>query len=386
MFLLTCLVLAAVDAGAASPRFVVEPGRGKASEVAGVVTDERGAPVAGAEVEFSAFWQHGSTVKKVVTGADGHFSVDPVPTGSHGTSVEVRGASLGLLRGHLRDDALSGGAFLRLRVGPPVRLSGTLVASDVHLAGLSLAEPPPAGVDLARWRDDATLLASATVGADGTFSFEVLEGDYELRWTRPGGADFFTLVHAPGQGLRLTPPRQSLDGRALDAHGLPLADAQVRVRDAEGLRPRAGVASTNAQGRFGVVGLGDGAYLVAVTHQGVCHEQPARVKQGLGAVEVRFGGGWDVSGRVLDAKGQPLAKVEVRAAPLAGMDSCSPRAATTDRAGRFVLRDLDLEACRVSLPAGTPAEPPAASVEVKRGDGPVTLVAPTTAAPKGHAP
>ncbi len=226
----------------------------------------------------------------------------------------------------------------------------------------------------------ATPLANATVGADGTFAFEALEGDYELRWVRPGGAVFFTLVHAPGTGLRLTPPRQSLDGRALDAHGVPLADAQVCVRDVEGTMPRAGVVSTSAQGRFGVEGLGDGAYLVTVTHQGVCHQQPVRVKQGHGAVEVRFGGGWNISGRVVDARGQPLAKVEVRATPLAGLDSCSSRAATTDSAGRFVLRDLDLEACRVSLQEATPADQPAASVEVKRGAGPVTLVAPTAAA------
>jgi len=383
--LLLALLIASLDGGASSP-IQPEPRPGPAGEVTAVVIDERGAPIAGAVVELMGGDHHDLRHLQGETGADGRVTVTGVATSMYGTTISVHREGYGPVRGTLEETSLRRGALsVRIRLGKAQALAGIILAPDATSGSLRLIQAPPPGADPARWRYTAVAQATGTLGPGGGFAFEVPEGDYELSWLRPSGAEFFAVVHAPSAKLALQAPVRALDGRVLASTGAPLAGASVEVERAltqqpswpPGLRPSplAALTKTDAQGRFSVKGLDIGPYRVEASSGGLCHARAVELREAGAAAELTFGSGWTLTGQVVDGEGHglPGTAVILTEPPDQPLSMCSARSAVTDAQGRFTLRDIDLDAARVATVPARGSDLPTAEAAVRKGAPPLTL-------------
>ncbi|HEX6202470.1 MAG TPA: carboxypeptidase-like regulatory domain-containing protein, partial [Thermoanaerobaculia bacterium] len=214
----------------------------------------------------------------------------------------------------------------------------------------------------------------ATSGSDGRYRLLRLDPEeaHHLRVEHPGYAPADVELVAPVAGAG----RPGFDVtlvRGTRAHGLvfstdgrPLAGAVARLVPVRHATPRRGPqpprrtgddsaelrGTTDADGRFAVEHLLPGRYDLLVTASGHAPlrvpgvEVPAPPEDGdLGTVSLEPGA--EITGRVVDAEGRPLAGVEIRRferdalygrLALPGADEAAPL--TTAEDGRFVIADL----------------------------------------------
>ncbi|HEX6886003.1 MAG TPA: sigma-70 family RNA polymerase sigma factor [Planctomycetota bacterium] len=196
---------------------------------------------------------------------------------------------------------------------------------------------PVAGAQVWMGRSHPPYFLAATSAADGTFRVRSLQPRVGL-WARKDGhapALYRSFRHPEGavvqEVLELRGPGTSVAGQVLDAEGRPLAGALVLVDGQDMLKEEnpllppgatgiayaadstrgahAGPVSarTDAEGRFSVGGVRPGTVPLGVLAVG---HAPWRgeVEAAAGAsatTEVRLARGWTLTGRVLDAHGNP---------------------------------------------------------------------------------
>lgn len=167
-------------------------------------------------------------------------------------------------------------------------------------------------------------------------------------------------------------PELAIRGVVLGPDGAPLANADVLAQN--GWSEARATAKSGPDGRFEVGGLQPGTYRVSATQDLAGAGKPGRVElaraldtevaAGTNDVELRLPRIAVVKGRVLDARGEPLAHVHVLMSSRDGDDSVS---ATSSEAGSIALRCIEREPYHVLVqrtepdpdrPGGRRVDPP----------------------------
>ncbi len=252
--------------------FVVENGlvhcdavMAKGARLIGTVRDERGAPVARAEVRVGSFG-----LKSALTAADGDgvFLLDSVPIGAFTVAAKAEGAGearaefIGVAGAELRWDA----TLLRATT-----LRGRVTANGGAVAGARVsARCMPASMQ--QW------FADATSGGDGAFEFtncpaallhldvfSPTSGSFVVA-TRddvdPHGGEVLLEVEASRE------PSAFVTGRVVDPNGDAVAGAEVTVLSASPDITGGHVVRTGADGRFLTPGCPPGEWFLFVHADG----------------------------------------------------------------------------------------------------------------------
>ncbi|HZH16239.1 MAG TPA: carboxypeptidase regulatory-like domain-containing protein [Archangium sp.] len=281
--------------------------------ISGQVTDERG-PVPGVTVEAEG----GTRVPPSVTDARGHFRLEGlcpgkyVLTASHAERFARQQVSLET--GLDKESAV-------LVLGDSVRLSGRVTGSSGQpLEGalvIVFADAPP-------WREETR------TDARGGFLFErLVAGKYTVmalaahheRLEVPPrlllAPEELRLTLKPVEARPVAAEGASLEVEWVDAAGRPVLQAPVRLDG-----PSGRTVTTGMDGRAVFQGLAPGRYFVEPqAPEGWIRYAPLAVElRGTETRKVRLQpeAGWNLSGEVVDAEGNPLEGVPVVASRVAG--------------------------------------------------------------------
>lgn len=334
------------------PEYPVREGEPRV--VTGTVRDERGLPRAGVAVSIVASWAvHGEGAQQTTTDTEGRYRFKPSKVNGVRLSVREPGFAR---ESRVLPISPTGETVVDIALRPEVALAGTVASAEgaVGRGFVRLWPLPPEGVDLEKWRFRTANVASGDLGTGGTFRLQgVPAGEYLLETHVEGFLPLSQRVRAPDAALRVRVSRgASVVGRLLSEQGAPVADAAADlepVPETKRALAQAGVdilesSSTDAQGRFLLAGIPDGAYTLEVTAgRGVgrvCLRRDVVVRGGeTERVELRLGQGPTLSGRVIDARGRPVEGIEVMGLAPSGL--CATRIGATDRNGAFTLRDVE---------------------------------------------
>jgi protocatechuate 3,4-dioxygenase beta subunit len=349
------------DAGA-------RPSATAAAYLRGRVVDRRGQAVPDAQVlafPVSAAGEGARPPAAVVTDFEGGFKIESLPAGSYRLLIEAAGFPT-----TERAGIVAPAAELALRLDG----EGRSIAGRVELAGV-----PVVGATVVLADEAGGPGRQARTRADGGFVFGGLgAGDYALR------AEHDDLVSPIARGISVgrpgvrAPVRLSLQpgrriaGRVVEDDGQAPAGAEVRgeaAASAPGEEPLPMLAHTDATGGFKLGPFLPGSYRLTTARPGyVLRRSPTVDLAAAGVapppVVLELLRGARVIGRVVDARGGPVAAAHVRCVasamddltvqlgplPLAAEAAALPsgagralgstRVALADKAGRFVVEDL----------------------------------------------
>jgi 5-hydroxyisourate hydrolase-like protein (transthyretin family) len=231
--------------------------------VRGRVLDLRGNPIEGAEVCLvlarpssfppEAFGDTGLEARSVCVEADGEGNVESVvlPHGSY--VLAVRAQDRTTIDARLRLDADTRPLEWRLRQGGSI--SGRLRQPD---------EQPISGAQLRLTHRERDAEAKGATDAEGAFRVAGLApGRWSVRIEPPDAAVILRdgIEVREGRttslGTLFVRPGLHVEGRVVDSAGEPLVDAEISVREAEGVPRQLRLARTDEDGRFVAGGLPD---------------------------------------------------------------------------------------------------------------------------------
>jgi hypothetical protein len=307
-------------------------------------------------------------VEAAVREGDGRFHVPALEPGDYTVFVAAPGHAVwrqaGLALGEVPDDpAATLELDVRLDVGLSVRgtlrdesgapLVGALVLSELD-APINVLPLDPAALA------EYDFVRHARSAADGSYTLEhVARGTQVLRASGAGASvawiDGLEVTGAlPLSGVDFVLPRAgAIEGRVLDADGVPRAGAVVLASVADFSRQRPALsyaaAQVDGEGRYALEGLPAGTLAVLLFPSG---EPAADSTPDMRLVGVRAGArrtldflarreGARLVGRLLDADGAPLAgRALWIEAPKGGGRPSSLVSTTTDASGAFAFDDL----------------------------------------------
>lgn len=248
------------------------------------------------------------------------------------------------------------------------------VAGKVTIAGSGAPCPDPSGF----LADDANQVVANAIGSpDGTLVAEgVRPGTYTVRvgcrGHQPIGEPRVTVGASDVIDQRWTvAPGGTIEGRVTMLPTTPIAGARVEAR-ALGDVPRGGVGSrdttSRADGTYTLRGLTPGRHRLTVSSE-LGHAAPKEIEVAAGASvnhTFELSGGGTLRGVVVDPRGAPLSRIEVRARRRG--DSSRSEWFTRDD-GSFAITGLSDGSYRVTLSRGddqlrVPAYPGGVQIEV----------------------
>lgn len=298
--------------------------------LSGVVTDPQGRPLEGAEIRaqtasedtgFFTFSLRDPGPPDAVTGADGAFRLEDHAAGE---SVSLSAHRAGYGPGETPRVALPAEEPVRIVLSPTARVSGRALGPDerpvpgAHVVLMELRETIRGGFsNLSPGR-----IEQAVADEDGTFVFEdVAPGSITLTATAPRRqrAEIEGLEVRAGQELAnvdlVLAPAATIEGRVLSPTGRPVPGAEVAVQEA-GENGMAGFARlrtlADGDGVYILDGVPPGPRTLAASAEG--YRRTVRdldVKAGGNAMDFDLETGLEVSGRVVDESGAPLAGAQV---------------------------------------------------------------------------
>lgn len=305
--------------------------------------------------------------------ADGGFRIDGVPPGVTATlrAESTEPTDRGVLAPAVLTDVHAGSSELVVRLERGVTITGRITDSD--------GEPFTDCVVAARIEREQGTYATVEPAADGTFALPVARpGTYTVRGMRGSSITAPVRVEAPAEGVELVVPDRDdpngrpIAGRVLLPDGSPATRGQVHLSWSATAASRAGRTSAGIgrDGRFVTKPLPTDVVVslraLVADRDHRSEHAPGRldgVRPGDRDVVVQLRAGYVIEGRLLDATGDPLAGVAVRADPV-DADGAAWAATRTDSDGRFRL---------VTAHAG---EHDVSAFRVKRIGGPERLTAP----------
>ncbi|MCP3099861.1 carboxypeptidase regulatory-like domain-containing protein [Myxococcus sp. K15C18031901] len=279
-----------------------------AGTLEGFVVDAKGQPVAGAELLASG----GPAPVRATTSEGGGFAFE-VHAGSWVLTAR-RGDMVGRLPGTL---SVAPGQTLRgltVTLGAASGLAGRVTASDGTPIrdALLVASPSRADGELGR----------ATSGGEGIYRLELPPGDYDLAIQAPGYARArLDAVVVPSGAfasldVKLEPATAEVEGTVTNTSGQPVAHAEVRAEQREGL---ARSTRSDAQGAYRLTDLAPGPTFVRARRDGVqgWTSRTDTLKAGTRArVDLTLTESGMVQGRVTLASGERVPEpAVVRAVP-----------------------------------------------------------------------
>lgn len=298
--------------------------------LSGVVADPQGRPLAGAEVWArtpsgeSAFFSsrmQDPGPPDAVTGADGSFRLEDRAAGE---SLDLSATLAGYGPGEAPRVAVPAEAPVRIVLSPASRVSGRIVGPDEKPV-------PGARVVLMEMRETNRggrssrlpgRFEQAVADEEGAFAFEgVAPGTINLSATAPRRqtAELQGLEVRAGQELAsveiVLAPAAVIEGRVLAPSGRPVPGAEVIVEQA-GENGRSGFsllrATADGDGVYVLDGVPPGPRTLAASAEG--YRRTVRdldVKAGENALDFDLDTGYEISGRVVDDSGAPIAGAQV---------------------------------------------------------------------------
>lgn len=351
----------------------------------GRVTDERGAPVAGASVtlrpvdgDFMAFHE-GPPVEPVQTGADGQFRSGHVAAG---TRVNVSVEHPGYVDAHAPGVEVPRAEPLLVTLQAGRSLSGRVVdPSGKPVAGARLTPSPETGLGSfaiqslrgPRTESDGSGRFLLDGLSPGPLALWVMAEGYLMKTVR--GLQIPETGEAPPVEIVLG-PGATVEGRVLDEGSRPVAGAFVHAIPAQGFDgeswiPASGGVRSGEDGRYRVGGLPPGRFQVAAqTPEGRLAEAVVEIPEGTAGVhplDLRLDSGSPVSGRVLDDTGAPVAGASLQLAA-AGLPRVLQKTSGAD--GSFLFPSVPAGSWRLSAAAAGFTETGLPG-EIRAGEGPV---------------
>jgi protocatechuate 3,4-dioxygenase beta subunit len=289
-----------------------------ASKLAGRVVDDKGKPVAGAEVTLHSRGGPGplgplgggafqaadvlSVPRTALTGIDGSFRFDDARPQNNRLVVEARGYATSEVV-NVREGALPRPVALQ----PGLTLSGVVRAAGKPAKGVLLRFE---GKAESRWVESA---------ADGTFRLADLPAGGGGSLVADGGEQGMAELRglslpeaaAARVPLALAAPA-AIEGRVVDAKPRrPIPRVKVLARSGA----RIGVARSAADGRYRIAGLLPNRYRVEADDPRYVRYDRANIVVLAGAaekVDLPLTQGASISGRVVDEEGKPIANARGR--------------------------------------------------------------------------
>jgi len=319
------------------------------AQLEGLVTDPDGRPLEGAEVTvveggFAFFRPQrggGDESEPLRTGADGRFRVGDL---SPGEPLNLLVKRQGYAQRHVQGVRPPTEEPVTVVLEPAGRLSGVVMdeagspVENAFVTAVQSAGGPRFSTGYSHGRSDE----------DGAFALDdVPPGEITLQVRAEGFQTYSRsgLRLAAGEeqrDLRLRLSRgAAVEGRVLGAGGEPLQGATVQAVAARqaGSNFDGVTASTDAEGRYQLGGLPFGPVTFAAEHEDhVRSVRDLQLAPGDNRLDFRLEAGLSLSGRVVDAAGQPVLAAEVRLGST-GMH-WSPEATQTDADGAFTLSGL----------------------------------------------
>jgi protocatechuate 3,4-dioxygenase beta subunit len=318
----------------------------------GKVSDPQGRPIPQAEVRvvkatgrmaLLAMFRRGEEEPDAWSRADGSFRIADLAPGQP-VNLVVTHKGFG---GADVPQVTPPSEPLAVTLHPALRIAGRVVDPDgdpVARARLMLSTEWQRGGSRA-------MRSSGQTESDeqGRFLFEDVEpGTLRLTASAEGrqSAELGGIAAAPGkdvEGLELVlAPGATVEGRVTDAAGRPVPDVMVQVLDEERAMGSRIFHGTRADGDgwYTIEGLPSGQRsLAAEDDQGRRAVGDLDVRPGSNRLDLRFRGGVELAGRVLDADGNPVPAAEVE---LAGSGvSWGRQQVATGADGAFLLQDVE---------------------------------------------
>lgn len=320
-------------------KIALEPG----ATLQGRVVSRQGRPIAGATV--SAWLQNGDPDSDgtATTSADGAFRLDDLSAGAgFDLTVTRKGYAEKLVPGVRVPTAQA----LEIVIEEAARISGRVLGADRQpLENATVAIEPQASLapESGNFLRGPGPASGRTDGA-GEFDLEdVPPGPLRLSVAAEGWKpkELEGLEVGPGESIRdleiVLERGAAIAGRVLDAQGRPASEAFLAVQDPGG---RTNVsAQTDGDGRYRLEGVEPGLRQVEVRWSGRNLTRELEVAPGENYLDLRFEGGTQVSGRVIDSAGSPIAGAQVALVSPAGL---MRMAASTETVadGTFRLADV----------------------------------------------
>lgn len=319
--------------------------------LAGIVVDEHGAPVAGAEVVLAA------PPRTARSGADGRFRFDGLTRGTYVLEARAGDAYAGPAKAHLA--ASPDDVTLRLYAAGRLEVRCVDAATGAALAGaragVRMHSMFPGAIDL-----------EATTDRDGTATFRGMPAAGLEAWCAAAGhALAVRAVDSTQEGTwRVTlevAAGRPVHGRVVDARGAAVAGATIEVAHARmpALAGVKGAITSAADGTFVFPGVEPGAWMIHADHP--AHElgtAPVVVAAGADPppVTIVVGDGVTLAGVVATPALEPApgALVEIRF--LAGGRVF--RTVQADGTGRFEARGLPADQLQLVARDDRAASPP----------------------------
>lgn len=262
---------------------------GAAGAIAGLVTDEAGAPVANV---FAALYRAtadgvGEWVTSRMTDASGAYSLPGLPAGEY----KLNFSTIGPLLGEWYENATDAASATAIAVtGGSTTTADAQLAAGASISGVITTEAGEPVSDATVWislvtPDGLAPARGAGSAADGTYSITGLEpGQYKVRFETPQAnpsvvGEWWANVPTEEQATVLTLESGSvatdvnaqlaagavISGTARDGDGAPISGVEFVVHHASGEWVQNG--STGLDGSYTVRGLDSGAYRLAFTQR-----------------------------------------------------------------------------------------------------------------------
>ncbi len=325
--------------------------------VHGVVVDPQGEPIADAEVRAAGADRDGMSLRggrpgdagtaSAVTADDGSFTLEDL---APGVALDVTATHPGYGPGGAPGVAVPSGTPVRIVLQPVSRVSGHVLGPDGKpVAGASVAlNESPRRLGGAFFQMPSRRLHEGMTDDEGAFSFpDVAPGSFQMSASAPGHqrAELRGLEVKAGQDLSgiaiQLPAGATVEGQVTSTEGKPLADAEVLVADAAvngiaGFSPFQ--SETDDDGQYRIEGISPGPHTLEARASGyrrAVRDVEAAVEPRR--VDFQLDRGLEISGRVVDDGGNPVADAGVS---LSRADR-EPQDAATEADGTFRLSGVE---------------------------------------------
>ena len=268
-------------------------------------------------------WENGGTVPSgFTTDADGYFSLNSLPAGNYVLNVNAKGyANYNGWQGQGRINLTGGG---EKNLGDiALMLSATVVGRVVNAEDGTPVQGADVSLNQAsQWGRWAS--SSGMSDEEGRFEISNVEpGSYKLKIRMDGFALFELAAQnvEPGKHLDLGDLKLDrglqLGGRVVNTDGAGVAGAEVLLHEpAAAFNMGRGAeltrTMTGEDGTFVLSGVGNGDWQLNVEASGYAHHtQSIKISGATSDIKVTLSRGGTVTGRIIDANGNPVADVAV---------------------------------------------------------------------------
>lgn len=286
-----------------------------AGTVSGTVVDERGTPIAAAGINFSQM-QAGPLILSqepfAWSGPNGHYVVRPLESG---TEFILSARRPGLPAGRSSAFRLAAGEKknnLIVTIPSGIVIKGCIADSEKHPLSGVMVVPVEHNDQYDGIIQSALYSAKASdhpqSAADGTFSFRVTPGSYDIAFRRDGYVVRILKKTDLKDGvLPLDVTLETaveISGRALRPDGTPLQGASLNAWTGQSFYQDPAI--TGADGSFTLTGLSSSAYTVSVSKMDEGLSTSKTVRAPAKDVVLQTEEGTRVSAIVVDDKQQPV--------------------------------------------------------------------------------